>query len=357
MDDLGLRPLTYISLCAGGGGLDAALDLAMPTVRPAAMVERECYAAAILAEAMEAGALASAPIWDDATTFRGRPWRGLVDGVIGGIPCQPHSLAGRRKGASDERDLWSVMRRIIVQSGAWWCLVENVPGMLSAGRGQIPGAHRVRRDLQRMGFEVEAGLFSAAETGASDERERVFILGISAGVGQADPGCAGLQGRGPDGHRPGQFSPAERSGGALADADSARWAQAGGGPEIAAARQPEPGCDLVADAQRGLRDGRPGEPGRGPAGGIAAGGPDAEPLFPPGPDDLDGWRRYLAVRPDLEPSVCRGSDGLANRVDRLRLLGNGVKPLQGAYAIRSLVAAAADRGVPGADQLAVRLWA
>jgi site-specific DNA-cytosine methylase len=59
------------------------------------------------------------------------PFRGLVDGVIGGIPCQPHSLAGKRLGEDDERDLWSAARRIIVQSGAWFVLIENVGGMLS----------------------------------------------------------------------------------------------------------------------------------------------------------------------------------------------------------------------------------
>jgi DNA (cytosine-5)-methyltransferase 1 len=58
--------------------------------------------------------LAQAPIWSDVRTFAGRPWRGLVDGIIGGIPCQPHSLAGKRLGADDERDLWGDARRIIV---------------------------------------------------------------------------------------------------------------------------------------------------------------------------------------------------------------------------------------------------
>jgi DNA (cytosine-5)-methyltransferase 1 len=70
--------------------------------------------------------MAEAAIWSDVTTFDGRPWRGLVDGVIGGIPCQPHSLAGKRQGSDDERDLWSDARRIIVQSGAWFVLIENV---------------------------------------------------------------------------------------------------------------------------------------------------------------------------------------------------------------------------------------
>jgi site-specific DNA-cytosine methylase len=124
-------------------------------------------------------------------TFAGRPWRGLVDGIIGGIPCQPHSLAGKRLGADDERDLWGDARRIIVQARPWFILIENVGGMLSSG-----GAERVIR----LGYQVEVGLFSAAEVGASHERQRVVILAVAdrarlgfgrwpgSGTGVA-PGC------------------------------------------------------------------------------------------------------------------------------------------------------------------------
>jgi DNA (cytosine-5)-methyltransferase 1 len=58
--------------------------------------------------------------------------------------------------------------------------------------------------------------------------------------------------------------------------------------------------------------------------------------WPPGPADAVGWREYLARRPGTEPAICRGTDGLADRLDRLRLLGNGVVPEQATFAIIEL---------------------
>lgn len=172
--DHGASGLNLLSICTGGGGLDLGVELAIPGARAVCVVEREAFAAAHLVWAMEEGLLAPAPIWSDARTFDGRAWRGVVDGLIGGIPCQPHSLAGKRLGEEDERDLWSDARRILVQSGAWFVLIENVRGMLSSG-----GAKRVWRDLRRLGFAVEGGLFSASEVGSSQIRERLFILGVA----------------------------------------------------------------------------------------------------------------------------------------------------------------------------------
>jgi hypothetical protein len=74
-------------------------------------------------------------------------------------------------------------------------------------------------------------------------------------------------------------------------------------------------------------------------------------LFPPGPGDVAGWRDVLTGAPELEPAVRRMADGLASRVDRLRMLGNGVVPLEGAYALRTLCARLAGRGSAGAARL------
>ncbi|SCM73422.1 conserved hypothetical protein [uncultured Pleomorphomonas sp.] len=413
--------VNIISLCTGGYGLDFGIELAMPAARSVCLVEREAFAVARLVAAMREGAIPEAAIWSDARTFGGRPWRGVVDGVVGGIPCQPHSLAGRRRGADDPRDLWSVARRIVVQSGAWWCLIENVPGMLAAPDNQRAGAERVRRDLQRLGFAVEGGLFSAAEVGASHERERVFILGVAdrpglrdhveAGIGAARngpfeftsgrhgcghgredvadacrSGSEGCEQRGPSSERVGPASSRSASefcGAPLVDAASlgrregrpehelrrGRGTAAIDGGELDVAegiarRLDEPAERLEeADHGRsghGLGNAIGGGHDRGPNDAVGraiertaaegTGGTDFRglPLYPPQPGDADGWRAVLTRAPELEPAVRRVADGVASRVDQLRMLGNGVVPLEAAHAFRTLVARLAARGSAGA---------
>ena len=94
-----------LSLCAGVGGLDLGLHIVCPGYRTVGYVEREAYAAAALVARMADKALDPAPVWDDLTTFDGRPWRGVVDILTAGYPCQPFSIAGRRLGEADPRHL------------------------------------------------------------------------------------------------------------------------------------------------------------------------------------------------------------------------------------------------------------
>lgn len=159
-----------LALCAGAGGLELALHIADPGYRTVCYVEREARAAATLVARMADETLDSAPIWDDVTLFDGRRWRGVVDIVSGGYPCQGESNAGRCLGVKDPRWLWPHFRRILVQSGAEWGFFENVGAHLSRSFPVVAS------DLARLGFRVAAGLFTAAECGASHRRERLFIL-------------------------------------------------------------------------------------------------------------------------------------------------------------------------------------
>ena len=138
-------------------------------------VERETYAAASLVARMEDAALDHAPLWDDIASFDGRPWRGAVDIVTAGYPCQPFSVAGKRRGADDPRHLWPHVARIIGEVEPPFVFLENVAHHLRLGFPEVAAG------LVGMGYRLAAGLFTAAEVGAPHRRERLFILAIREG--------------------------------------------------------------------------------------------------------------------------------------------------------------------------------
>ena len=111
------------------------LELAEPGFATTCFVEWDRYPQQALEAAQRAGYFPAAPVWDDVRTFDARPWRGLVDTVLAGYPCQPFSQAGQRKGEDDERHLFPSIERIIEElgDGVRWCFFENVSGHLSLG--------------------------------------------------------------------------------------------------------------------------------------------------------------------------------------------------------------------------------
>lgn len=141
----GADSLFGLSLCAGAAGLDLGLALAEPGYRAVGYVERDAYAAAVLVARMEDQTLDRAPVWDDLATFDGRPWRGLVDILSAGYPCQPFSVAGRRRGTVDPRHLWPHVARVIAECGPVWVFLENVPNHLNLGYREV------REELEDLG--------------------------------------------------------------------------------------------------------------------------------------------------------------------------------------------------------------
>lgn len=134
----------------------------------------------------------AAPVWPNLKTFPCRQFHGLVDVLIAGYPCQPFSYAGKRSGEEDPRHLWPYIRRAVELIRPGGCLFENVAGHLTLG------FKNVVHDLDELGYRVTAGLFTAAEVGASHGRKRLFILADANGVGLShrkfalDPAEAGL---------------------------------------------------------------------------------------------------------------------------------------------------------------------
>ena len=128
---------------------------------------------------MEDGSLDDAPVWSDVRTFDGRTWRGVVDLIVAGFPCQPHSNAGKRAGVEDERWIFGDIIRIIVESGANAAFLENVPGILTSSDGD--SFHAVLSGLASIGFDAEWICISASDVGAPFDGERWFCLATANG--------------------------------------------------------------------------------------------------------------------------------------------------------------------------------
>lgn len=308
-----------LSLCAGIGGLDLALRDACGA-RTVGYVERDAFAAAILVARMAEAALDQAPVWDDLATFDGRPWRGRVDLVAAGIPCQPFSVAGKRRGLADERWLWSAVLRIIDETAAPALFLENVGGFVRHGLG------RVLTDLAARGFAAEWDHFRASDVGAPHRRERFFLLA------NASDGLFSItrwKSEERDGPRPAGtiLGHAERARleGFARDGDDATGSS-GAGASLA-----------DTDGERCERQRIAEYAGiEGACGSVTLGCDHHWRLgWPPARNDADGWREWIAAG-GPEPAVRRGADGTAYRMDRLRALGNAVVPQQAALAYRVL---------------------
>jgi len=267
--------LSAISLFAGGGGLDLGLERA-GIARTVCRVEHEAYACAVLAARAQDGSLDDAPIWSDVATFDGKPWRGVVDLVAGGFPCQDISSAGKGAGIIEgaRSGLWREFARIIREVEPRYVFVENVSALIVRGLDVVLG------DLAAMGFDAEWGVFRASDVGAPHRRERVFILAHREGRGQRVVAILG-----------------------------------------------DPACGHAQDAPLAVRRLRPEQVER--RGGRRDLGSHE---WPPGPEDGPGWQAFLGRHPETQPAVRGSPPWMAHRTQRLRLLGNGVVPQQAALA-------------------------
>ena len=169
--------MNELALFAGaGGGILGGKLLGWRTV---CAVEWEPYPASVLCARQNDKILAPFPIWDDVRTFDGKPWRGIVDVVSGGFPCQDISAAGHGAGISGSRSgLWSEMARIIGEVRPRYAFVENSPMLTSRGLGTVLG------DLAAMGFDARWGVVSAADVGAPHLRERIWIVATNTDNGR-----------------------------------------------------------------------------------------------------------------------------------------------------------------------------
>ena len=172
-----------LALFAGAGG--GILASHMLGWRIVCAVEWEPYPASVLIQRQNDGILPPFPIWDDVRTFDGRPWRGRVDVVSGGFPCQDISVAGKGAGITGERSgMWTHMARIIGEVRPRFAFVENSPALLTRGLGVVLS------DLAALGYDCRWTVLGAADVGAPHKRERFWLVANAYGVRELQPqGC------------------------------------------------------------------------------------------------------------------------------------------------------------------------
>lgn len=307
-----MRPLTVGGLFSGIGGFELGMQRAGFEI--IWMCEIDPFCQKVLRKHWP-----GVKVYNDVKEIKAANTR-RPDVIIGGFPCQPHSVAGKRRGSADDRDLWPEYRRVIAELQPSWVIGENVPGII----GTILDS--VLSDLESLSYEVQALTFPAAGFNAPHIRDRVFILGYSHRAQRWEK----LQGNFPHREDPGREKTSNRfgvsgedgRGGILADADrgisftigdieptdsisgntlSQRLAVGKNQPDNSTEKQPP----IIRT------DRRPTEPGMGR---------DFDGI-PSGLDgDLNVWS------PGWENGVARVITGVPNRIQRLSHLGNAVVP-------------------------------
>jgi DNA (cytosine-5)-methyltransferase 1 len=172
-----------LSLFSGaGGGLLGSLLLGW---QPIGYVESNDYCQRVIAQRIADGILPNAPIFGDIRTFVSEgyaaAYTGLVDVISGGFPCQPFSVAGKRAGADDPRNMWPATAECVRIVRPRYCFFENVPSLLNSGY-----FGRIVADLAACGYGVRWDMFSACAIGAPHPRERLFIVAYPKSSGRRE---------------------------------------------------------------------------------------------------------------------------------------------------------------------------
>jgi DNA (cytosine-5)-methyltransferase 1 len=269
--------MNELALFAGsGGGILGGHLLGWRTI---AAVEIEDYPRRVLLQRQADGLLPRFPIWDDICTFDGHPWRGKVDVISGGFPCQDISAAGKGDGLDGERSgLWTHMARVVSEVRPPFVFVENSPMLTTRG------GTRVIADLTQMGYDTKWTVMGAADIGAPHQRDRMWIVAYPSSFGSK----AGL---------------ADTQGGQERDTDQSQHS----GANLA---NPTNSGDVWREWELGFTQQEYNSRG----------------------SPIDGSGEWWSV----EPSVGRVAHGVAHRVDRLKAIGNGQVPLCAATAWRLL---------------------
>ena len=334
---------TVLSFCSGYAGIERGLDLAGINHRVIAYVEIEAFAIANLVSKMESGQLDPAPIYTNLKTFPSELFRDAVDIITGGYPCQPFSAAGKRLGEKDPRHLWPYIREHIRTIQPARVFLENVEGHISMG---LP---TVISDLEEDCYRATWGLFSAREVGAPHQRKRVYIMADTISLrhrwgnsdGREDKRqkvLSGEQGRSEVGSK---VEGRSKCGGSMGytEHDGSLATTERGSTEEASTdnkERQESSCKSEGASQshsgRDLQTGELADTESQRVQGLRASGEQEPGAYGEAELPVRQGQRPRQANWEPEPRVGRVVDGCADRVDRIRLLGNGVVPQTAAKA-------------------------
>ena len=304
--------MNELHLFAGaGGGILGGVLLGHTTV---CAVEIEPYCRKVLLQRQRDGILPRFPIWDDIRTFDGKPWRGRVDVVCGGFPCQDISAAGRGAGIAEgtRSGLWYEMARVIGEIQPRFVFIENSPLLRKRG------LNKVLRSLAEMGYDARWGVLGACDIGAPHKRERIWILAHFRGNGLEKRNTA----RG--------FLPKPKHGCQnLAETNSQLQQPVSRGKDENASQQTQTpvefggGC-VLADSTSERQSGQ------------GAYWYASDPAEKREGETDRAWAERVGHIWGIESSLGRVANGVAHRVDRLKAIGNGQVPLCAALAWKTL---------------------
>ena len=268
--------MKVLDLFSGIGGFSLGLEWAgMSTV---AMCEKDPYCRKILAKHWP-----DLTIHEDIRNLDGRQYTNSIDLVCGGFPCQPYSVAGKQRGKLDDRHLWPEMLRVIQEAKPRWVIGENVFGFINMALDDV------QADLEREHYEVRKFVLPAVAVDARHRRDRVIVVGYAKYDGLF---TSSLTGSHDETSGPSQTKRTEKAG----------ESEGTGGRK-------DDGIVLANSYSEGL------EIGQGFGGHTQS---ELSTIERSGCEERAVW--------SPEPRVGRVADGVPNRVDRIKGLGNAVVP-------------------------------